>query len=121
MKKKKSVLLLISAVLGVLYILYSISYWTGANTGSTDAATALGAGIATALVFPHLIRAGVAVIFNILGWSMSHRGFALTGAILYAVSMILFPLYFMFTLFQMILSFVGFARLKKLNSVPKAE
>lgn len=114
-KKKKSVLLLISAIIGVLYIVYSIIYWGGTNTGTADTAEALGAGIATAIVFPHLICAGLAVIFNILGWAMNHRGFALTGAILYAVSMILFPLYFMFVIIEMILSFIGFARLKKLN------
>lgn len=120
MKKKRSILLLLSAIIGVLYIAYSISYWTGANTGNTGTATVIGAGLATALVFPHLICAGLAVIFNILGWTMNHRGFALTGAILYAVSMLLFPLYFMFVLLEVILSFVGFARLKKINEANSA-
>ena len=115
-KKKKSVLLLISAIIGVLYILYSISYWTGANGGAADSAEAVGVGIATALVFPHLICTGIAVVFNILGWAMSHRGFALTGGILYAVAMLLFPMYFMFVVAETVLSFVGFARLKKLNA-----
>lgn len=100
--------------------LNSISYWTGANTGNTDTATAIGAGIATALVFPHLICAGLAVIFNILGWAMNHRGFALAGAILYAVAMILFPPYFMFVLLEVIFSFIGFARLKKINEANAA-
>lgn len=121
MKKKKSVLLLVSAVIGILYILYSISYWTGANIESTDTATAIGAGIATALVFPHLICAGLAMIFNTLGWAMSHRGFALTAGILYAVSMILFPPYFMFVIIETVLCFIGFARLKKLNEPEKSE
>lgn len=120
MKKKRSILLLLSAIIGVLYIAYSISYWTGANTGNTSTTTVIGAGLATALVFPHLICAGLAVIFNILGWTMNHRGFALTGAILYAVSMLLFPFYFMFVLLEAILSFVGFARLKKINEANSA-
>lgn len=119
MKKKRSVLLLIAAIIGVAYILYSISYWTGANSGSTDTATAVGAGLATALVFPHLICTGLAVVFNILGWAMSHRGFALTAGILYAVAMILFPFYFMFVLIEAVLCFIGFARLKKLNAENK--
>ena len=62
---------------------------------------------------PHMICAVLAAIFNVLGWTMSSRGFALTGAILYAVAAVLFPLYAMFVLIQMILSFVGFAKLKK--------
>jgi len=61
---------------------------------------------------PHMICAVLAAIFNMLGWSMNSRGFALTGAILYAVAAVMFPLYAMFVLVQMVLSFVGFARLK---------
>ena len=120
-KKKRSVLLLISAILGVLYIIYSISYWTGANSGNADTATALGAGIATALVMPHLVCAGLAALFNILGWAMNHRAFALVGGILYAVAMVLFPMYFMFVVVQVVLSFVGFAKLKKIVEFNKEQ
>lgn len=111
-QKKKSVLLLISAILGVLYAIYSVTYWMGASAGMSGAA-AVGAGIATVLTMPHTICAILAAIFNVLGWAMSSRGFALTGAILYAVAAVLFPIYAMFVLIQMILSFVGFAKLKK--------
>lgn len=113
-EKKKSVLLLISAILGVLYALYSVVYWSGASSGMSGAA-AIGAGIATVLVMPHMICAVLAAIFNVLGWAMNSRGFALTGAILYAVAAVLFPMYAMFVLIQMILSFVGFAKMKKVN------
>jgi len=44
---------------------------------------------------------------------MKKRGFALTGAILYTVALILFPMYFMFVIIEMILSYVGFAKMKK--------
>lgn len=118
MKKKKSMCLLIAWILGAVYVLYLFSYFAGANANTADAAEAIGAGIATALVMPHMIVTLLAVIFNILGWAMNKRGFALTGGILYAVAMVLFPLYFFFVIVQMILSFVGFARLKKLNSAP---
>ena len=121
MNKKRSVLLLISAIIGVAYMAYSIWYWGGSNLNTTSDIDAVSTGLATALVFPHLLCAGLAVIFNILGWVMNHRGFALTGGILYAVAMVLFPMYFIFTLIEMILSFVGFARLKKLNAVQKPQ
>ena len=114
-KKKKSVLLLISAILGVLYAIFIVTYFAGVGSGADGAAEAIGAGIATMLVMPHMICAVLAAIFNVLGWGMSSRGFSLTGAILYAVAAVLFPVYAMFVLIQMILSFVGFARLKKLN------
>lgn len=90
--KKRSALLLIAGVLGILYLLYSVSYWTSVNDGS-GTAEAIGAGIATAIVFPHLICAGVAVIFNILAFFMRHQAFALVAGILYSVAMLLFPLY----------------------------
>ena len=114
-KKKKSVLLLISAILGVLYAIFIVTYFAGVGSGADGAAEAIGAGIARMLVMPHMICAVLAAIFNVLGWGMSSRGFSLTGAILYAVAAVLFPVYAMFVLIQMILSFIGFARLKKLN------
>lgn len=111
MEKKKSVLLLISAILGCAYLIYSIVYWTGLNSGGGSSAESIGFGIATAIVFPHLIATAVAFIFNLLGWIMDHKWFALTGAILYTVALILFPLYFMFVVVEMVLSYIGFARM----------
>lgn len=113
--KKKSLCLLISAIIGIAYMIYGISYWSNLNATQTDASGAIGAGIATALVIPHMICAAIALIFNILAWAMDHRGFALTAGILYAVSIVLFFAYFMFVIIEMILCFVGYARLKKIN------
>ena len=45
------------------------------------------------------------------------RAFALTAGILYAVAMVLFPVYFFFVLIQMILCFVAFAKMSKASSV----
>lgn len=112
---RKSILLLISAILGVLYGVYIVLHVlsSGSGSGAASAAEALGMGIAAALITPHMICAVLAAIFNVLGWILSSRGLALTGAILYAVSALLFPLYALFVLIQMILSFIGFARLKR--------
>ena len=70
-----------------------------------------------ALVMPHMVLTVLATIFNILGWAMNKRGFALTGAILYAVAIVTMPIYFFFVIVQMVLSFVGFAKLKKTPSI----
>ena len=113
--KKKSglnILLLISFIIGCAYLLYSLVYWASA-TGSVSGWEQIGAGIATALVMPHLICTVLAVIFNALGLFMNKRGFALTGAILYSVALFLFPLYFMFVIVEMILSYIGFAQMPK--------
>ena len=118
MKKKLNVCLLISFIIGVAYLIYSIVYWSG--VGDATGAEAAGGAIALALVTPHLVCTGVAVIFNGLGLFLKKPAFALVGAILYAVAMVLFIGYFMFVIIEMILSFVGYAQLKKANK-PEAE
>ncbi len=105
--------MLVSALLGGAYLIYSIVYWVSTNTSHGSTAEGIGAGIATMIVFPHLIAACVAFVFNLLAWIMNHKWFALTGAILYTVAAVLFPMYFMFVIIQMILSYVGFAKLLK--------
>lgn len=115
MKQKLSKTLLISFIIGVLYLLYSIFYWSRAASSTVDAAEQIGAGIATVVVMPHLICTALAVIFNGLGLFMRKRGFALTGAILYTVALVLFPVYFMFVIVEMILSYIGFAKMKKVE------
>ena len=110
-KKKLSILLLISLIIGTAYLIYSAVYWSGtAGSGSTGAEQ-LGTSIAMAT--PHLICTLIAVIFNALGLFMRKRGFALTGAILYTVALVLFPVYFMFVIVEMILSYIGFAKMPK--------
>ena len=58
--------LLISAILGILYSVYLITYFSGAVSGSEGAA-ALGAGIAVTLVMPHIAATVLATVFTTLG------------------------------------------------------
>lgn len=111
--QKKSVLLLISAIWGVLYGIYIVYYVLTAGSSAESAAEALGFSIAAAMIMPHMICAVLAALFNLIGWALNSRGLTLTGAILYAVAAVLMPLYALFVLVQMILSFIGFARLKR--------
>lgn len=110
---KKSKLLLVSWILSTLYFVYLITYFFGVINGSTGTEQA-GASIAGLLVMPHAFLVLLGLIFNILAWTMNKRGFALTGAILYAVAMFLFIPYFFFVIIQTILSFVAYAKLKKI-------
>ncbi len=112
-KQKLNLFLLISLIIGVLYLIYSACYWGGVNTTGGDTAEQIGSGIATAIVIPHLVCTALGVIFNALGLFLRSRGFALTGAILYTVAIFLFPIYFMFVIIEMILSYIGFAKMKK--------
>lgn len=112
-KKKLNKLLLISFIIGAAYLIYAIFYWTGAVGSSDGSAEQIGSGLAAVLVTPHVIATAVAVLFNALGLFMRKRGFALAGAILYTVALALFPMYFMFVIVEMVLSYVGYAKMKK--------
>lgn len=115
MKEKKSVLLIIAAVLGVAYMAYSFWYWLGGGAAAavgSGSASELGGALALALVTPHLVVACIAVIFNLLALFMNSPAFSLVAGILYAVSILLFFAYFMFVTVQMVLCFVAFVKLR---------
>lgn len=108
-----SIPLIISAIIGICYIVYLISYFGNANTTSASDSEAIGAGIATMLVMPHMICAGIALMFNVLAIIIKRSsGFALTAGILYTVSIALFFTYFMFVIVEAILCYVGYAKRK---------
>lgn len=111
--QKLNLLLLISFVIGAIYMIYSLVYWTSTAGAGASTAEQIGSGIATVLVMPHLAFTFLAVLFNALGLFLKKRGFALTGAILYCVAIVMFPVYFMFVVIEAILSFIGFAKMKK--------
>ena len=110
-KGKVSLLALIALILGVIYAAYY--YFFVATPTEQDAAEAISEIIAGALVLPHIVVTCTAVLMNALGFFMYHRGFILTGAILYIVAIALMPIYFMFTLLQGTLLFIAFAKMKK--------
>ena len=109
---KRSIVLLIAAIIGLAYSIYIIGYFGSLNSGNEYGS--LASGIATAMVLPHMICLIIAVVFNIIGWVINKRGFALTAGILYSVSAVLFIMYAIFVIPSIVLSFVGFVRLKKI-------
>ncbi|EDS78219.1 hypothetical protein [Clostridium massiliodielmoense] len=111
MKTKHSKCLLIAAILGSLYSLYLITYFAGGLV-SKSGTELLGASIATALVTPHMILVVLATIFNWVGYFSNKRGFALTGGILYSVGGVIFIMYIVFVIPSIVLSFVGYSKLK---------
>lgn len=60
-KAKLNKPLLIAFIIGILYLVYSFFYWSGAASSSASSAEQLGAGLATVLVMPHLIMTALAV------------------------------------------------------------
>ena len=112
MRTKRSILLLIAALLGTAYSIYLALYFGGALFESTGTEQ-IGAGLATALVMPHMVFVWVAAIFNWIGFLCRFRWSALVAGILYATAMILFSMYFIFVIIEMILCFVAYATMKK--------
>ena len=110
---KRSILLLIAAIIGTAYAIYLVTYFgNGAASGGTDAEV-IGRGIATLLVLPHIVLTIVATIFAWLGFFFKFKWAALVAGICYAVAMVCFLMYFMFVIVEMILSFIAYARMKK--------
>ena len=107
---KRSVLLLVSGIIGIAYLIYIISYFASAST------TNAGGAIATALVMPHMICVLVAVVFNVLGWVLRARWAALVAGIMYSVSAVLMLIYAPFVLVELILCFVAFGKMKAVKA-----
>lgn len=120
-KRKRSVALLISAILGLAFfaLVASRTFDLASQTLSSEAQTASDAGkqigtiIGATILMPQIIVTGIAVIFNAVGWGTSSRGLTLTGAILYCVAAVLMVINAPFLLPSIVLSFVGYTRLKK--------
>lgn len=105
----------IGALLGTAYAVYSVVYWSGANSSTASDGEAIGAALATALVLPHMLITVLAAIFALIGFFTRKAGLTLTGAILFAVAALLFLLYAAFLLPSIVLGFVGYSNQKKLN------
>lgn len=111
-KTKLNKCLLISFILGVLYAIYIIVYFTSCMTSSKNEEL-IEAMIATRIVMPHMKCTILATVFNGLGLFLKNCWLTLVGAICYILAILMFPMYFFFVTIQGILSFVGFAQLKK--------
>jgi hypothetical protein len=118
---KRSLLLLISAVLGLVFFFVLVGgtfsrtdeMLSQAATTAEEVGVQLGTMIGAALLIPQMIATGIAVILNGVGWGIRSRGFALTGAIVYCVAAVLMIINAPFLLPSIVLSFVGYAKMRK--------
>ncbi len=112
---ERSKALLISAFIGLFYLIYIIVYFYSGIVASTSGAELLGTSFATALVTPHILFTGVGVIFNFVAFALKKRWAAIVALVTYFVGAIMFLLYFIFILPCIILSGVGIATQAKIN------
>lgn len=110
------------ALLGVAYAIYSVVYWSGAAgeaASGDDAGAAIGAGLAVALVLPHMVITVIGAIFAVIGFFARSSGLTLTAAILFSSAALLFLIYAAFLVPSIVLGFVGYANQKKMNRAYK--
>ena len=114
-KQKRSVALLLGAIVATICMYFLVSYMgdTVNNMDRMSSAQQAGTGLAMMMVTPSVVVSGIGTIFAWLGWLMRMRGFALTAGILFAVAIGLMIPWFMYNIVQMILCFIGYARMKK--------
>jgi len=112
---KKSKLLLVNCVLATLYSVYLVYMFANGYEGTTSAAEQAGASIAMMLIAPHAFVTILGMIFGWLAYVMNKTGFALTSAILYSVAAGLFILYAPFLLPMIVIGFIAYSKVKKVN------
>ena len=114
MFKNRSIILFISAILGLAYCVYIIIYVTDL-VGAVEGAERIGAYIASLLAWPHIICVVLATIFNSLSFFLNSRGFAITAGVLYSVGAFLFMIFLVYLVPMIVLSFVGVANVTKIT------
>lgn len=105
--------MLVSSVLSTIYLIYIVTYFFNLMSSSSNGTEAVGAGLASFIVAPHIFIVLLGVIFNWIGWGMNKRWAALVAGILYSVSIFFMILYAIFVIVQVVLCFVGYAKMKK--------
>lgn len=113
---KKSKILIISAILGVLYGLYLISHFGLGVLNSNSGAETLGASMATIIVLPHMLVTSLGAVFSVIAVITYKQWAAITAFILYFVASALFPIYAMFTIPIGALATIGWTKVKKFNT-----
>ena len=117
--KKRSVMLLISLIIIVLYLVMQFQHYSdGIQSLEPEVATMeeateqAGIALGMTILLPHMILVMIGAIFNAVAWIGKQRWAALTAAILYTVGGVLGLINFLFTLVPMILCYVAYGKSK---------
>lgn len=110
----RSKILFIANTLATIYTIYLIQNFVG-GTLSASGMEAVGAGLATALVTPHMLMFLIGAVFGWIGFLAKKTWGALVAAILYSAGTIFFLFYAMFGVPILVLGFIGYSKQKKLN------
>jgi len=110
-RKNRSIVLVISFTLSILFLLYFIASLGAVISNQTDSASALAAGIMSFLLLPFLILMFVGIIMHLIGLITLKRGFVLTAGILYIISGVFNLIFIIPISIISIFTFVAYAQL----------
>lgn len=115
MIKRKNICLIISVIIAVLWMCFSIYCMFDVSNGlnSKDATKAIGTGLGMALLMPYLIVSSIGAILHTIGGFTYIRGLALAGLIVECVGLILGITWGFGYIPAIILGFIGYAKMKK--------
>ncbi len=109
---RRSIFSLLAAIVAVLLLIY-ISNYISESMNTDDGVEGFAALFGAVASGPFRIAMALGALFSGVAWLAVQRWAAMTGAILFCVSMILLPAWFIFAVVPAILGFIGFARMKR--------
>lgn len=117
--KRRDVVVLICAIFSMIWLLIVHSAVGDAlnaapiGDSAEELGAALGTAIGAAMMIPFFVIAFIGQIFNWVAWLTNRKGFMLTAAILYCVSLLFGFSNGLGMIVCIVLGFIGYARLKK--------
>lgn len=117
MIKNKNVCLIISVVIAILWMCFSIYAMCDVSAGlnSKDSAEAIGTGLGMALLMPYLIISSIGAILHTIGGFTYIKGLVLAGLIVECVGLFLGITWGFGYIAAIVLGFIGFAKMTKNN------
>lgn len=109
--RNRSIVLIISFTLSILFLFYFIANLGAIISNQTDSASTLAAGIMSFLLLPFLILMFVGIIMHLVGLITLKRGFVLTAGILYIISGVFNLIFIIPISIISIFTFVAYAKL----------
>ena len=117
---RHSLALLLAFAIGACYYGFCSKFFfldATLEAAQTEGLSALlGSALAGALVTPHIALGWIGVVLTLVAFLANSRGCALASVILYAVSAVLFFMYALFVVPEIVFSMIGYVRLKKINA-----
>ena len=114
-RKRIYISLLLAVIIGLFFVIFNWNYIGESLDGvaGQTSGEAIGTGIATMIVLPHMICLTAAFAFSCIGLLFRQAWGALVAGILYAVAIALMVMWFYDSVAQVVLCFFAYGRMRK--------